>query len=314
MMSCGHCSKWQHIACHDRADQQVGRKRRNWDVVEFFCLKCRGHVQPTMSIGAGQLSQSPYSGHAYSDRSGVNVYMGPVGGLPAASRPSIVNGGSRALGGERHSVSSPPPTAGAGVQYHQQPQRHGYQHQPQHQSHPIQQHPYGATANIAFSHYQPQQRGFSSSPLQQQQYNASGHTQPYGQHTISSSSSQYGQFLTNGGRQSYQVCCSSGDLCAGLTIQQQTSQTRWNVTTPAEHAPYTGVVLASNMSSGGSERYVHPSHNQPAIAASVPHTPAVQVQGPWPNHNHHVPLVDPQTALQHQRQIPHLSQFRYHPT
>jgi hypothetical protein len=32
------------------------------------------------------------------------------------------------------------------------------------------------------------------------------HTQPYGQHTISSSSSQYGQFSTNGSRQSYQVC------------------------------------------------------------------------------------------------------------
>lgn len=212
MMSCGHCSKWQHIACHDRADQQAGWKPRNWDVVEFFCLKCRGQIQSAMGIGAGQLNRTPYLGHAYSGRNGVNLYMGPVGSQPAVPRPTIVNGSGRAHVGEHHNIPSPPPTAGAGVQYHhqQQHQRHVHQHQhqpqPQPQPHPLQQHPYGATTNIAFSHYQPQQRGFSSSPLQQQQYNTSVHTQPYGQHTISSSSSQYGQFSTNGSRQSYQVC------------------------------------------------------------------------------------------------------------
>ncbi|KAF8896489.1 hypothetical protein BD779DRAFT_1668267 [Infundibulicybe gibba] len=41
MMSCGHCSKWQHIICHDRADESAGRPKRNWDMVEFVCERCR---------------------------------------------------------------------------------------------------------------------------------------------------------------------------------------------------------------------------------------------------------------------------------
>ncbi len=54
MMSCGSCSKWQHISCHDRADQAAGRSKRNWDDVEFFCYKCRvakSHGQPDKSNG-----------------------------------------------------------------------------------------------------------------------------------------------------------------------------------------------------------------------------------------------------------------------
>ncbi|KAF9493388.1 hypothetical protein BDN71DRAFT_1508624 [Pleurotus eryngii] len=53
MMSCGSCSKWQHISCHDRADQASGRSKRNWDDVEFFCYKCRvkSQGQPGRSNG-----------------------------------------------------------------------------------------------------------------------------------------------------------------------------------------------------------------------------------------------------------------------
>lgn len=40
-MCCGSCSKWQHIRCHDQADVRAGRPRRNWDQVDFVCLKCR---------------------------------------------------------------------------------------------------------------------------------------------------------------------------------------------------------------------------------------------------------------------------------
>lgn len=51
-MCCEGCSKWQHISCHDRADQQAGRPKRNWDKVEFLCRQCRlrkaalGHREP----------------------------------------------------------------------------------------------------------------------------------------------------------------------------------------------------------------------------------------------------------------------------
>ncbi|KAJ7454864.1 hypothetical protein FB451DRAFT_1049218 [Mycena latifolia] len=41
MFCCGLCSQWQHIACHDRADMQAGRPRRNWDQVEFVCRQCQ---------------------------------------------------------------------------------------------------------------------------------------------------------------------------------------------------------------------------------------------------------------------------------
>ncbi|PFH53210.1 hypothetical protein AMATHDRAFT_1625 [Amanita thiersii Skay4041] len=40
MMSCGSCLKWQHIACHDKADQTAGRPKRDWDSVEFICKRC----------------------------------------------------------------------------------------------------------------------------------------------------------------------------------------------------------------------------------------------------------------------------------
>lgn len=40
-MSCGTCSRWQHIQCHDRADRVAGRPRRNWNSEEFICSHCR---------------------------------------------------------------------------------------------------------------------------------------------------------------------------------------------------------------------------------------------------------------------------------
>lgn len=41
MMSCGICSRWQHIQCHDRADRMAGLPRRNWKSEEFICSRCR---------------------------------------------------------------------------------------------------------------------------------------------------------------------------------------------------------------------------------------------------------------------------------
>jgi len=44
MMSCGKCFKWQHIACHDSADERAGHSKRNWDSVEFICQQCRSRM------------------------------------------------------------------------------------------------------------------------------------------------------------------------------------------------------------------------------------------------------------------------------
>lgn len=61
MLCCGSCSQWQHIACHDRADVQAGRPRRNWNHVEFVCHQCQQRA--SKNSGQGQdllhLSQAP---------------------------------------------------------------------------------------------------------------------------------------------------------------------------------------------------------------------------------------------------------------
>jgi hypothetical protein len=97
--------------------------------------------------------------------------------------------------------------------------------------------------------------------------------------------------------------------------QQQTSQTRWNVTTPAQHAssfntmPYAGVTPTANMS-GAVGHYMH--RDQPSAMAN-PHTPAAQ--GQWQQSNRLPQLIEPQNVnLQQQQQIQHATQFRYHPT
>ena len=66
LLCCGKCSKWQHIACHDSADRQAGRPKRNWDTEEFTCRTCqartlarRKQVPNGSSYDSGQTS-SPY--------------------------------------------------------------------------------------------------------------------------------------------------------------------------------------------------------------------------------------------------------------
>jgi hypothetical protein len=73
MMSCGVCSRWQHIQCHDHADRQAGRPRRNWNSEEFICSRCRAaqrvqynnHQSPTSKPISSQNAGLPsFQGHA----------------------------------------------------------------------------------------------------------------------------------------------------------------------------------------------------------------------------------------------------------
>ncbi|KAJ6570295.1 hypothetical protein DFH09DRAFT_1154608 [Mycena vulgaris] len=92
MLCCGLCSQWHHIACHDHADVQAGRPRRNWDHVEFVCRQCQArriaaknsrpppqHAVPSSYLPpppiAHPTSYSPY-GHVQ-----------PAASHPAASHP-----------------------------------------------------------------------------------------------------------------------------------------------------------------------------------------------------------------------------------
>ncbi|KAJ7573893.1 hypothetical protein C8J56DRAFT_1173207 [Mycena floridula] len=119
IMCCEMCSKWQHMSCHDQADDQAGRPRRNWELVEFLCRECRlrkaasGYHQP-------QSSQNPYLALRVPPASGShNPYMSSPGSHPGKSYPAPVS-----------DLRSAPP----------------------------------AVKPIAFSHYQPHQRGFASTP------------------------------------------------------------------------------------------------------------------------------------------------------
>ena len=111
LLCCGKCSKWQHIACHDLADRQAGRPKRDWDREEFVCRACQ-------------------------DRSVVNGRQGLNGsGSYDASRIPNSYPHSAYTSPVPYSSAYPPHTPRS---------------------------PYQRHTAITFTHYQPQQHGFSS--------------------------------------------------------------------------------------------------------------------------------------------------------
>ena len=151
LLCCGRCSKWQHIACHDMADRNAGRPKRDWDAEEFICCACQGRNVPNGRQVPNGSSSASYD----------------LGRTPSP--------------------------------YHHQPS--GYPGQASYgQNYPLHPHlprlPYPHHTAITFSHYQPQQRGFSSthssSPHAQAMSQAPTYTQPaYGTHGPPSKLSQY---------------------------------------------------------------------------------------------------------------------------
>ncbi|KAH8093710.1 hypothetical protein BXZ70DRAFT_376563 [Cristinia sonorae] len=107
MVSCGSCSRWQHITCHDHADLAAGRPRRNWESGQFYCQRCRQIIQ---SRRLAQSNSQPYTipdrqyhqSHAYASKPSPTpaaypvmqhqVYRQPTSDLrysqPASSRDS----------------------------------------------------------------------------------------------------------------------------------------------------------------------------------------------------------------------------------
>ncbi|GLB40648.1 putative PHD zinc finger [Lyophyllum shimeji] len=275
MMSCGLCSKWQHIACHDLADQQAGRRRRNWDLVEFFCSNCRAKKaasarphypqpqMPTSGVGHTQAS-NPYMAHSIASLGHASQYMNSTYG------PSVpfVNGTRPYTHGSQVS------NARSSVPGQLVPQQH---HSPQSsQAHPQHQ-PYAGA--ISFSHYQPQHQGFSSTtePL----YGPSSHTQPYG-HPVSHNN--YPRYPgMNGVSQSY----------------QQSPQAKWSNTT-SQHSntlptPY-NAAGALNASGSGALRN--------GLPGALPPQSSVH----WQQSHHPLPAAVEQNAAPQ-----HPTQFRYHP-
>ncbi|KAF8899871.1 hypothetical protein CPB84DRAFT_1847439 [Gymnopilus junonius] len=83
MMSCGHCFKWQHILCHDRADRAAGRPPRNWDAVDFICRKCRASRQDNYNDRIFSLGEHHSVAQA-SQLSAFNPYQSVM--MPSADR------------------------------------------------------------------------------------------------------------------------------------------------------------------------------------------------------------------------------------
>jgi hypothetical protein len=171
LLCCGKCSKWQHIACHDLADRKAGRAKRDWDKEEFICRNCQSG-RSLSTVANGSMRQVP-------------------------------NGSSSSAAASSYDAGRTP-----SPYYHHQTQTSGYTGQiPYGQSYPhpslphqqLRPAPYQHHTAITFSHYQPQQRGFtshSSSPSHLQPaipQAPTSYTQPnYSTHGSSSSKlSQY---------------------------------------------------------------------------------------------------------------------------
>ncbi|KAJ2918442.1 hypothetical protein MD484_g1915, partial [Candolleomyces efflorescens] len=176
MMSCGSCSKWQHIQCHDKRDRALGRPKRDWDRIEFFCQRClalrnnslqqqqqrangasshysssQQHVQTTMPYAQSWQSQALYNPKAHGH--------GHHGGYPAQQEPV-------ATSNYAHPQAYLAPTSSVRSSY---PSQTAYAN------------PY-STNPISFNHYQPQERSFANDSRgqvpQNQYYRANGSWDP----------------------------------------------------------------------------------------------------------------------------------------
>lgn len=158
MMSCGRCSRWQHIQCHDRADKAAGRPLRNWDSVEFICWSCRAAQQDGRREYNPPATQHPPVSQNH------NVpQIRPYGSYQSTSTMHIpVEGrssGSQYMSPYRDTAQQSyyvrPPNGG-----HLPPQG-GYQGSVSYPSSSHSQDPTAQSA-ISFSHYQPAAHGFST--------------------------------------------------------------------------------------------------------------------------------------------------------
>ncbi|RDX43989.1 hypothetical protein OH76DRAFT_1389802 [Lentinus brumalis] len=156
MVSCGSCNRWQHIKCHDIADQRAGRPRRDWEKQQFYCMRCR---QRAMNGGAyGAQSQSVHQqqqSYGWQPRTGGPVHLHKPGGMDPYAQTSDM----RYSHSHSQSHRSPVMENRGGMAYPQQQQPQQYL-----------ANNVGATSysrssypnsGVSFHTYQPDQRGLS---------------------------------------------------------------------------------------------------------------------------------------------------------
>ncbi|GJE85675.1 hypothetical protein PsYK624_017540 [Phanerochaete sordida] len=142
MVSCGMCSRWQHIPCHDAADDKAGVARRNWKHEKFFCSRCKPVALQRQANGTARTT--PAAPHRTPSR----AQKSPAQAVPYNAYPQAAS-----------SPLYPHPQQSAysnGMSYGQQ-----YSDQ---RAMPSASSPYAqqrTQGGISFSHYQPQQHAFS---------------------------------------------------------------------------------------------------------------------------------------------------------
>ncbi|KAH9941354.1 hypothetical protein B0H21DRAFT_811643 [Amylocystis lapponica] len=158
MVSCGLCSKWQHIKCHDLADVRQGRPNRNWDTQQFYCKRCRVRAtadgpsyavpQQQPYIAAQQYSYSqPSSSTSMPHQQNLattnphDLYSQSTSDVRFLSRQPVENGSS--YGQPQYSQKNFAPS-------------------------PAHARTQASNGALTFAHYQPEQRGFSTRTSQQQ--------------------------------------------------------------------------------------------------------------------------------------------------
>ncbi|KAJ3572556.1 hypothetical protein NP233_g2998 [Leucocoprinus birnbaumii] len=170
MMSCGKCFKWQHIACHDLADERAGRAKRNWDSVEFICQQCRSRMFSS-NDGANMTYRDPrYNHHTtqgislsspYHHHTPYQSYGAQAYGAPQMTQTPTISSLYHAANGSYSHYAQPygDPRATDMPDRYQVPS----------QSYPT-HHYTQPPSTISFSHYQPRDGGFTSNTKHQPNY------------------------------------------------------------------------------------------------------------------------------------------------
>ncbi|KAF5327060.1 hypothetical protein D9619_004614 [Psilocybe cf. subviscida] len=234
MVSCGRCAKWQHIPCHELADRQVGRARRNWESVDFVCKACalaqldRYRAYPPISQHAASYYNVPQT-QSYN-----RSYNSSQPGQPhidsRSTQPYI-----QPRDTAQQSFYMRPPAQNQQIGTHL-PSSHGA-----YPSNSSSHHAPPSQSSLSFNHYQPPSHGYSGTIPQKDSYYSSSYSngtqQPYASY---SHHQPYGQ-----GNQHYRPPVPQPSSYS----KPQESLPAWNVTTPANGPGYSsnhnGVPLQS---------------------------------------------------------------------
>jgi len=181
MVSCGICSRWQHIQCHDRADRAAGHPRRIWKFEEFICSQCRASqrvqynnnlsssTKQALSIPITKQSPSTYAPQVQCYGASQPVMPTIIG----AGHPPNCPSESHYLSGHRDSAQPNSPMKSNG-----------------HQSLNT-QYSSGSSTPLSFSHYQPAQHSFLTAAPQKTPY--SNVQPPHGRYNSSHSPQRHRQ-------------------------------------------------------------------------------------------------------------------------